>query len=178
MFDNSRAWFLSIAILGSVNAYANQEVGSGTIQFDGVLLLEECVVDAQSAVQNIHIGDFASSIFTQRDSVSPAKGFSIVLKDCTAQIKGTQILFSGDTDNDNPDLLALRGGGTDTMATGIGIELLDESGAAIKLNQQTGQFSLKPGNNTLNFQLRYKSTLPQVTAGDASAVMYFDMVYQ
>lgn len=172
------ALLLSSVILMSGNTLANQELGRGSMQFTGVLLLEECVVDASSAVQSIHIGDYSSYLFQQAGSVSPAKSFSIVLKNCTAGIDGTKIFFSGTPDNDNQDLLALSNTGSSAMATGIGIEILDESGRAIKLNEESNQYPLEQGDNTLNFQLRYKSTLPQVTAGDASAVMYFDMIYR
>lgn len=178
MFDKYSALFLSVALLTSGAAMANQEVGSGSMQFNGVLLLEECVVDAGSAVQNIHIGDFNSSLFPQRDAVSPSKAFTIVLKNCTPAITGTKITFSGDADSNNTDLLALSNSSTQTMATGIGIEILDSTGTPIKLNQETTQYALREGDNTLNFQLRYKSTSSQVTAGDASAVMYFDLVYR
>ncbi|MDI4738431.1 fimbrial protein, partial [Salmonella enterica subsp. enterica serovar Kentucky] len=39
-------------------------------------------------------------------------------------------------------------------------------------------YPLKAGRNTLSFYIRYKSTRPTVTSGNATAVMYFDMQYE
>ncbi|MCW4712680.1 hypothetical protein M8B99_10545 [Enterobacter hormaechei subsp. hoffmannii] len=45
-------------------------------------------------------------------------------------------------------------------------------------NTESPLYPLLPGDNTLTFFLRYKSTLPTVTTGNATAVMYFDLLYQ
>ena len=84
-------------------------------------------------------------------------------------------------DND-PTLLALSDNGKGTpgrMATGLGVELLDSNRTPIPINNtESSLYPLLPGDNTLTFYLHYKSTLPVVTSGNATAVMYFDLLYQ
>ena len=65
------------------------------------------------------------------------------------------------------------------MATGIGVQILDANQNPISINNSDSDvYPLVEGDNTLDFYLRYKSTKTDVTAGDATAVMYFDMNYQ
>lgn len=45
-------------------------------------------------------------------------------------------------------------------------------------NADSVVYPLKAGRNTLSFYIRYKSTRPTVTSGNATAVMYFDMQYE
>lgn len=85
-------------------------------------------------------------------------------------------------DTNNSDLLALSDTGKGTageMATGIGVELLNAGMNPIKINNTESEiYPLKQGDNSLTFNLRYKSTLPEVTTGNATAIMYFDLLYQ
>ena len=65
------------------------------------------------------------------------------------------------------------------MATGVGVELLNAELNPIKINNvESAIYPLKQGDNSLTFNLRYKSTLPAVTPGNATAIMYFDLLYQ
>ena len=62
------------------------------------------------------------------------------------------------------------------MATGIAVQILD---ALSKKSRSIRQLTpLKAGDNTLKYQLRYKSTKAGATGGNATAVLYFDLVYQ
>ncbi|SRM98999.1 fimbrial protein [Shigella flexneri] len=55
-----------------------------------------------------------------------------------------------------------------------------QSQQEIPLNQVQPLTPLKAGDNTLKYQLRYKSTKAGATGGNATAVLYFDfdLVYQ
>ena len=92
------------------------------------------------------------------------------------------VQFTGNVDANNPTLLALSDNGKGTpgrMATGLGVELLDSNRTPIPINNtESSLYPLLPGDNTLTFYLHYKSTLPVVTSGNATAVMYFDLLYQ
>lgn len=65
------------------------------------------------------------------------------------------------------------------MASGVGVELLDEDQDDVSINNSDSVvYPLKAGRNTLSFYIRYKSTQPTVTSGNATAVMYFDLQYE
>lgn len=66
-------------------------------------------------------------------------------------------------------------------ATGLGIEILDNNDVAIAINGESGFRDLvlnENGDANLTFKLRYKSTQENVHAGQANALLYFDIDYQ
>ncbi|ECB7890595.1 fimbrial protein [Salmonella enterica subsp. enterica serovar Bareilly] len=151
-----------------------------TLAVTGNVKASSCDVDAGSVGQLVKIGTFSGKDFPSVGSTSPFKAMNISLSNCYEKLKTIQVTFSGTFDADNPTLLALTDTGRgSTLATGIGVELLDNSGKTIPFNKASSRtFDLDAGSNTLSFLLRYKSTRYPVTAGEASAVMYFDLTYQ
>ncbi|MEQ0826537.1 fimbrial protein [Enterobacter dykesii] len=151
-----------------------------TLAVTGNVKASSCDVDTGSVNQKVKIGTFSGKDFPSVGSTSVFKAMNINLSNCYDKLKTIQVTFSGTSDADNPTLLALTdAGGSGTLATGIGVELLDNSGKTIPFNKVSPQtFDLDAGNNTLSFLLRYKSTRYPVTPGEASAVMYFDLTYQ
>ena len=139
-----------------------------------------CDVATKSALQNIHIGDFNISDFQAANTVSTAADLNIDITGCAAGITGADVLFSGEADTLAPTLLKLTDtGGSGGMATGIAVQILDaQSQQEIPLNQVQPLTPLKAGDNTPKYQLRYKSTKAGATGGNATAVLYFDLVYQ
>ncbi|HIB9317390.1 TPA: fimbrial protein, partial [Escherichia coli] len=111
---------------------------------------------------------------------STAADLNIDITGCAAGITGADVLFSGEADTLAPTLLKLTDtGGSGGMATGIAVQILDaQSQQEIPLNQVQPLTPLKAGDNTLKYQLRYKSTKAGATGGNATAVLYFDLVYQ
>ena len=135
----------------------------------GNVVDQGCDVATKSALQNIHIGDFNISDFQAANTVSTAADLNIDITGCAAGITGADVLFSGEADT----------GGSGGMATGIAVQILDaQSQQEIPLNQVQPLTPLKAGDNTLKYQLRYKSTKAGATGGNATAVLYFDLVYQ
>ncbi len=87
--------------------------------------------------------------------------------------------FSGDTDAINTTLLRLTSSAD--SATGVGVEILDSNDKIIAINGESGFRELVLDNNgdaSLAFKLRYKSTQQNVHAGQANALLYFDIDYQ
>ncbi|CAM3997495.1 fimbrial protein [Rahnella bruchi] len=150
------------------------------LQMTGTILSRSCEVESSSQKQTVDIGQFAVTDFTSTGSASPAKSFEIKLKGCGTAATGTSLSFSGISDAANPALLALTDtGDAGGMASGIGVEILNASQQPLVLNNPTpATYPLEPGDNVLSFYLRYKSTQSVVTAGNATAVMYFDLQYQ
>ena len=182
---SERTWVWQSAILGlvlAVTAPAQADDSDYNLMITGTIVAQTCDVTSNSQNQTVHIGDFSTGEFPVAGSTSAEKQFSINLLGCTPGISGAKVMFSGAADAADSTLLALSdttGGGE--MATGVGVEILDESQNTIPVNNSSSDsslYALKEGANTLHFFLRYKSTADTVTSGNATAVMYFDLEYQ
>ena len=150
------------------------------LRITGTIVAQTCDVVSSSQNQTVNIGDFATTDFPASGSTGAEKSFTINLTGCTAGIAGAKVMFSGTADATNPQLLALSDtGGGETMATGIAVEILDGHHQPVTINNaDSSLYLLQAGDNPLRFYLRYKSTADTVTAGNATAVMYFDLQYQ
>lgn len=167
---------IGVSILSTVPVRAAET----TLAVSGNVVASGCDVDTGSINQKVKIGTFSGKDFPSVGSTSAFKAMNINLSNCYEKLSTIQVKFSGVSDVDNPTLLAISDtGGGGTVATGVGVELLDNGGKTIPFNAESPQtFELDEGNNTLSFLLRYKSTRYPVTSGEASAVMYFDLTYQ
>lgn len=176
-------YFVALATLfsGIATTYADEGF-TVNLQIYGTIIGESCEVEVNSKEQTVDLGAFDISEFPATGTTTPEKAFTIDLKNCSRAIQGTKIWFSGMPDTNNSDLLALSDTGKGTageMATGIGVELFNAGMNPIKINNTESEiYPLKQGDNSLTFNLRYKSTLPEVTTGNATAIMYFDLLYQ
>ena len=139
-------------------------------------------MEISSVSQSIDLGQFSVEDFPATGTTTKFKPFNINLKNCSRGITGTKIWFTGTADSDDPSLLALTDtgmGNENMLASGIGVELLDEEQDDVSMNNSKSVvYPLKAGRNTLSFYIRYKSTRPVVTSGNATAVMYFDLQYE
>lgn len=176
--------YLLPLIISAISLLSVQPVLAGPEQVEmhiyGNVIDQGCDVSTRSALQNIHIGDFNISDFQAANTVSAAANLDIDITGCAAGITGAEVLFSGESDPQMPTLLKLTDtGGSGGMATGIAVQILDaNTQQEIPLNQLQSITPLKAGDNTLQYQLRYKSTRAGATGGNATAVLYFDVVYQ
>lgn len=152
------------------------------LEFTGTIMAQACDVEVSSLSQSIDLGQFAVADFSSTGTTTKFKPFNINLKNCSRGISGTKIWFTGTADSDNPALLALSEtgmGSTNMLASGVGVEILDDDQNAVDINNTDSVvYPLKAGRNTLSFYIRYKSTRPVVTSGNATAVMYFDLQYE
>lgn len=126
------------------------------------------------------IGTFSGKDFTTVGSTSAFQPMKIDLTACYSGLTTVRVRFSGLSDTDNAELLALlaTGAGSD-VATGLDVELLDNDGHTIPINNaHFTSFAVDDGASALTFLLRYKSTKVPVTSGEATAVLYFDLSYQ
>lgn len=152
------------------------------LELTGTIMAQACDVEVSSLSQSIDLGQFAVADFSSTGTTTKFKPFNINLKNCSRGISGTKIWFTGTADSDNPALLALSEtgmGSTNMLASGVGVEILDDDQDAVDINNTDSVvYPLKAGRNTLSFYIRYKSTRPVVTSGNATAVMYFDLQYE
>ena len=152
------------------------------LEFTGTIMAQACDVEVSSLSQSIDLGQFSVADFSSTGTTTKFKPFNINLKNCSRGISGTKIWFTGTADSDNPALLALSEtgmGSTNILASGVGVEILDDDQDAVDINNADSVvYPLKAGRNTLSFYIRYKSTRPVVISGNATAVMYFDLQYE
>lgn len=169
---------ISVGILFLVLNLSTSATADSSLNISGKVMASGCVVDNET--QKIKIGAFSAKDFPEVGSTSAFKAMNISLSKCYEKLKNVQVKFSGVADNDNPGLLAITDTGSgNVMATGVGVEILDNSMKILPFNGSVPLvYELDGESNTLSFLLRYKSTKPRVTPGDASAVLDFDLTYQ
>ncbi|WP_294912911.1 type 1 fimbrial major subunit FimA, partial [Tatumella sp. UBA2305] len=173
---------------------ATTTVNGGTVHFEGEVVNAACAVDAGSVNQTVQLGQVKASSLSAVGETSSAVGFNIQLDDCdTTVAKTAAIAFAGVTATSNdddssdpetygttsyPDVLALQGSAAGS-ASNVGIQILDSTGSALKLDGasfSTAQ-TLIDGTNTLPFQARYYA-LGEAKAGTANADATFQVQYQ
>lgn len=167
---NTILWF---AITGSSLLYA----ADTTLEVAGTVKASSCKANFND---HLMIGTFSGKDFPSVGSTSAFKAMTISLTECYSKLSSVSVTFSGQPDSDNPTLLAVTGEGKGgSVATGIGVELLDNTGKTIPFNNiKPLTFTLDEGFTSLSFLLRYKSTKFPVTSGEAPAVLNFDLKYQ
>lgn len=113
-------------------------------------------------------------------ATTPMVPFSIVFDKCGGSAISVKVGFTGGADNDNTALLQIDGGAG--AASGMGIQILDNSGNAIALNDVSSALSwstLTAGqSNTLYFSARLMATRLPVTAGLVRATANFTLEFQ
>lgn len=113
-------------------------------------------------------------------ATTPMVPFSIVFDKCGGSTIAVKVGFTGGADGENATLLKLEGGAD--AASGMGIQLLDNNGSAIALNDVSSALnwsSLTAGqSNTLHFYARLMATRYPVTAGQVRATANFTLEFQ
>ena len=143
-----------------------------TVNISGTVINASCDVDLESENQRVEMGDISPAEFPTQGATSSAQKFAVQLRVCSASEVMTSFSGSAQDPADN-SLLALSG---DSPATGLAIQVLDDSGEAMDISR-THVTTLSGSNPRLNYQLRYKSTADVVTTGDASGTLFMTFSY-
>lgn len=128
----------------------------------------------------VDLGSHRQSRFTGIGSTSPAVAFNIGINNCPAGLKSIQYQFTpitGMVDESN-GVVGLSAGST---ADGIGVQLKDRNGTALKYNSQytLGNYNGSTGGSyTIPLTAALYQTAASVTAGSASSVLMLIMTYQ
>ncbi|WP_203651230.1 fimbrial protein [Pseudomonas sp. RtIB026] len=128
----------------------------------------------------VDLGSHKQSRFTGVGSTSPAVSFSVNVNNCPAGLNSIQYQFNPVTSlvGGSNGVLGLSGGST---AKGIGVQLKDRNGTALKYNTQytlSNYNGATGGSYTIPLTAAYYQTSSTVTAGSANAVLTFTMTYQ
>lgn len=168
-------------VAGAAVAADPVSVSGGTVHFEGELVNAACAVSTQSSDQVVALGQYRTASFTAVGDTTAQIPFSIVLNDCDPKVAATAaVAFSGQSDITNNNLLAVTSADNGTTASGVGIEILDNTSTALKPDGATFSTAqaLVEGTNTLRFSARYKATATSATPGQANADATFIMKYE
>ncbi|HHC4845774.1 TPA: type 1 fimbrial major subunit FimA [Escherichia albertii] len=170
---------IAVTLFATANTYAATTNG-GVIHFEGELVNAACAVNTESADQVVSPGQYRTDLFNAVGATSASIPFTIELNDCDVSIAATAaVAFSGQADGNNDDLLAIVSGTNVATATGVGIEILDNTSKTLKPDGSvfSEAQSLITGTNVLHFSARYMGTGLSATAGQANADATFIMQY-
>ena len=168
-------------VAGAAVAADPVSVSGGTVHFEGELVNAACAVSTQSSDQVVTLGQYRTASFTAVGDTTAQIPFSIVLNDCDPKVAATAaVAFSGQSDITNNNLLAVTSADNGTTASGVGIEILDNTSTALKPDGATFSTAqaLVEGPNTRRFSARYKATAASATPGQANADATFIMKYE
>ncbi|MCG3100564.1 fimbrial protein [Enterobacter sp. DRP3] len=168
---------LAMAVGAAFTAgFANAaDQGAGSVAFTGSIIDAPCSITSDTANQTVDLGEVANSALKAGQTSTP-KTFNIQLEQCdTATLKSVQALFTGNTDTNDNNLLALSG-----SAKGAGIAIEDGSQQLVKFDGKTAssKLALQPGTNTMVFTAYVKSDgASEVVPGDFTSVTNFSLQY-
>ncbi|MFZ5960554.1 fimbrial protein [Pseudomonas knackmussii] len=143
-----------------------------TYQFESVdFVVPSCQAPGDLTVD---MGQKRNTDFSGVGSTTAAKPIDIVLQ--CEQNANVFITLSGDIDSSQPGTLKLSPAGQ--TASGVGVQILDESGEPVAFNTKLshGQTS-EAGPYTLKYQARYIQTAKTIVAGQANAALTYTLKY-
>lgn len=156
----------------SASAFADD----GKINFIGAITDDACtVVNNMSTPLTVTLGTVSSSAFAAAGDTAAPTQFTISLKDCPSNFTSARVKFDGDADSNVNSILALTQ--VTDVATNVGIQLTDKTGAVVPLYTPSSAYALTAGDNNLDFTARYYATAATVTAGPANSTSNFTITY-
>ena len=150
----------------------------GTVNVQGTILDNTCVVSASTQEQTVPLGDISAKQFSASGSASSPVAFVIDLQDCGAAASGVDFTFGGVPSSADNTLLALNGGSG--AAGDIAIELQDANHVRLPINKASTTYKIDPTrtDNPFTFYARYVATANSVTSGEANATATFTLTWQ
>lgn len=175
-----------------ISAFADQgktswRMFTGTVS--GTIIRSECTLPTASKTITVLMGAARRTDFSGKDSVLDARNIQIPLTDCMgdSSVKNRQLTkihlrldgVKGSTSLDaTRGILGLT---TDSVASGLGVQVLTSDNTAFPLNVAKEVITLVPGATTIKLKARYIQTSsdPQgPQPGTANAAANFTLTYQ
>ncbi|EKZ3166735.1 fimbrial protein [Klebsiella aerogenes] len=154
----------------------------GTINVTGNIIDGSCDIDTDSI--DVNLGNVPVSSFQKTHDTSNPVPFNITLSNCSASIKGADIMFVGVPDDKDFTLLKLT---QDSGVAGNAAVRITQPSAydgslrniVVYLNTRySAREDIKDGTFTMTYALQYQATAMPVTAGTGNAIMYFNIYYR
>jgi P pilus assembly protein, pilin FimA len=175
----SGATFSASAIDTVLGSDAGAQGTGGQVNFTGSITDSACDITTESTNQDVDLGKWASNYFKSTGTETTKTPFHIKVKDCPSSVTKVSVLFEGQHDTADKDLLAVSGG-----AQGVAIQLLEaDESTKIALDNVSKEYPVNAGSEgeegtaDLTFYANYRATTDKVVAGDANGVANFEMVY-
>ncbi|HHQ6576282.1 TPA: fimbrial protein [Serratia fonticola] len=169
---------IAVAVLASSAFGISAFAADGQVNFTGEIIDAGCtVVNTPANPLEVKLGKVARSAFTQAGDTAAATGFTLQLTNCPATVDTATVKFDGTSVNGDSSLLALTQDAG--VATGVAIQLTDNTDAILPLATASKAYALQSGSavNDLDFIARYISTSNTVTAGPANSMASFTINY-
>ncbi|UXL36997.1 type 1 fimbrial protein [Pseudomonas fragi] len=176
----------------TITAFGDQgntawRMGTGTVS--GTIIRSECTLPTASKTITVLMGAARRIDFSGKNSVLDARDIQIPLTDCMgdSSVKNRQLTkihlrldgVKGSTSLDaTRGILGLT---TDSVASGLGVQVLTSDNTAFPLNVAKEVITLVPGATTIKLKARYIQTSsdPQgPQPGTANAAANFTLTYQ
>ncbi|WP_272582548.1 fimbrial protein [Providencia sp. PROV257] len=165
LFIASTALFIS-------NAFATD----GTINFTGEITDEACQLAAGSDALEVNLGKVSKAALPAVGSTTAATKFAIKLTGCPAAVTSASITFDGTPYSGDNQILALKA--ETGVATGVGIQLTDDTNTVVPLYTKSKSYTLQPTvENSLEFAARYIAKSASITSGPANSNAVFTVSY-
>ncbi|EMY7928800.1 fimbrial protein [Klebsiella aerogenes] len=175
--------FAGVGML-AVSAFAHADTttsSTGTIEFNGSVVDTACAIDADSIDQTVALGEVRSASIATAGAASTHVPFSIQLDDCdSTEATTASFAFTGQTAGSDDTVLENLYSGSDG-ATGVGVQLVDASGATVPVDGSTSSTSaltVQDGTNIANFDAYMIATADGATAGSVHSTVTFQVTYQ
>lgn len=126
----------------------------------------------------VDMGTVSAGDFEGVDTKTTPKDFKIMLKNCPGGMNSIKYQLDPTTpikDKSN-SVITLQAGG----ATGVGLQLMDNSGSAVPLQEAipVSDYHGSGGNFTIPLKAAYYQTDSKITGGAANAAVDFTMTYE
>lgn len=167
-------------VLFQAGSFIAPTMQSGMYQSFTVTSTAVTVLSCTTPNVTVSMGSYPAATFNGSGSSSNPVGFNVAVNNCPAGMNKIQYSFDapGGVVNVTNGVIALS---SDSTATGIGLQLKDNSGNALKYDTQytLGSYVTSTGGSyTIPLTAAYYQTGTAVTAGTANGVLTFTMTYQ
>lgn len=173
---NMKRNLIAVALISVVSSSAFS--ADGQVNFVGEIIDTACTVTNTPANPlTVNLGKVSKTAFSGAGDTAALTKFNIALTACPATVTQATVKFDGVADANNSDALQLTQ--TGTPATGVAVQLADDTGATVPLFTASKSYPLVTGDNTLEFQARYIATAAQaaINPGPANATTQFTIIY-
>jgi type 1 fimbria pilin len=165
------------AVLGGLCCAGSVLAHDGTINVTGAIMVNTCVVSADSTALTLKMGTVSKRQFSQVGGGSAYQQFTIHLEGCGNAARQVSVTFTGTADATNPQLLAIDSNADSTQ--GIAIALYDRNKVFIPLNDASQKSPLEANqlSVTLPFYARFLANGGEVHSGIAQSAATFSLSY-
>jgi len=149
------------------------------LEFHGRIVESTCSVDFANQDFTVTLDKISTNQLLQAGDETAPNDFTIYFGSCAPSIRNNMtVLFQGDEDPQNTQILAVRS--QRNAARGLGLAIYDLQNNLIPINRP---YQLHINNdyitkNTEKFVVRYKSTVRYVTPGKVNAEAKLLFIYQ